>query len=168
MRQQQQGVYCGACGAQDFGLGRACPSCSQVHGAQPGVRVSGFGMRLVAYILDGVLVFLTLLIGYVIWWLIVLKNGQTPGKQLVGIRAIKVDGSPSGWGWTFLREFVVKGMLFGGIASYVTFGLAWLIDYLWPLWDKDRQALHDKIVGTLVVEVPRNWARGAVPPNGYV
>ena len=27
-----------------------------------------------------------------------------------------------------------------------------LIDYLWPLWDDKRQALHDKVAKTQVVE----------------
>ena len=44
--------------------------------------------RMIANILDFFLVFLTLFIGYLIWWLIVLGRGQTPGKQLLGIRAI--------------------------------------------------------------------------------
>jgi phage shock protein PspC (stress-responsive transcriptional regulator) len=36
--------------------------------------------RLMAYLLDGALFFLTLIVGYIIWWLIVLRRGQTPGK----------------------------------------------------------------------------------------
>jgi hypothetical protein len=28
----------------------------------------------------------------------------------------------------------------------------WVVDCLWPLWDKQRQALHDK-VGSIVVRV---------------
>jgi uncharacterized RDD family membrane protein YckC len=31
------------------------------------------------------------------------------------------------------------------------FGLLSLLDYLWPLWDSKRQALHDKIADTQVV-----------------
>lgn len=53
--------------------------------------------RLMAWLLDSVLLFLTLFIGYIIWWLITLRQGQTPGKQLLGIRAVKRDGSPAGW-----------------------------------------------------------------------
>ena len=29
--------------------------------------------------------------------------------------------------------------------------LIWLTDGLWPLWDQRRQALHDKLVGSVVV-----------------
>ena len=90
--------------------------------------------------------------GYIAWWLFALGRGQTPGKQLLGIRVIKDDGSPSGWGYTFLREFVVKFLLIGFLTQ-VTFGIAWLVDYLWPLWDRAEkmQTLHDKMLGTIVV-----------------
>ena len=27
-----------------------------------------------------------------------------------------------------------------------------VLDYLWPLWDKKNQALHDKVVGGVVVK----------------
>ena len=35
----------------------------------------------------------------------------------------------------------------------MTFGIAWLVDYLWPLWDRAEkmQTLHDKMLGTIVV-----------------
>lgn len=92
--------------------------------------------------------------GYIVWWLFALRRGQTPGKQVVGIRVIKDDGSPSGWGYTFLREFVIKFVLVG-ILSNLTMGAAWLIDYLWPLWDREKkmQTLHDKLLGTIVVRI---------------
>ena len=94
-----------------------------------------------------------ILLGYIVWWLIALGNGQTPGKQIVGIRVIKDDGSPSNWGYTFLREFVIK-MLLVGFISDMTFGIARLVDYLWPLWDRAEkmQTLHDKMLGTIVVK----------------
>ena len=95
-------------------------------------------------------------VGYIVWWLIALGRGQTPGKQIVGIRVIKDNGEPSNWGYTFLREFVIKLLLVGFISD-VTFGIGRLVDYLWPLWDKAEkmQTLHDKLLGTLVVRNPR-------------
>jgi len=94
-----------------------------------------------------------ILLGYIVWWLIALGNGQTPGKQIVGIRVIKDDGSPSNWGYTFLREFVIKLLLVGFISD-MTFGIARLVDYLWPLWDRAEkmQTLHDKMLRTIVVK----------------
>ena len=36
--------------------------------------------------------------------------------------------------------------------------IVFLLDYLWPLWDDKRQALHDKVAATQVVvgKQPRN------------
>ena len=110
------------------------------------------GRRVAAYILDFVLVIVTLIIGYILWWLFTLSRGQTPGKQLLGINVIRADGRRSDWGWTFIREFLVKGLLFEAAADAVTFGLGSLLDVLWAFWDKDRQTLHDKIMKTYVVD----------------
>ena len=38
-----------------------------------------------------------------------------------------------------------------GFLSGITGGIFYAVNYLWPLWDKDRQALHDKMAETLVV-----------------
>ena len=48
-----------------------------------GIKAAGMGRRVGAYILDFVLFFVTLIIGYLIWWLFTLSRGQTPGKQLL-------------------------------------------------------------------------------------
>ena len=107
---------------------------------------------MAAYILDIVLFLVTLIIGYIIWWLFTLNHGQTPGKQLLGIRVIRVDGTASDWGLTIVRELVIKFGLFEVIRDLVTLGFASIIDLLWAFWDKDRQTLHDKIVKTVVVD----------------
>ena len=102
------------------------------------------------------------LLGYVVWWLIVLRRGQTPGKQLLGIRVVRIDGRASGWGWTFLREFAIKGVAVGVLSQFL-FGLGaivWIVDLLWAFWDKDRQTLHDKIMKTVVVD-ERAYRRAA-------
>ena len=92
------GQDCPACGRTDLGDGRFCQCCGQLDGGPIGVVFAGFGDRIVAYLLDFILFYLTLVIGYIIWWLIVLGRGQTPGKQLMGIRVVKDNGEPSGRG----------------------------------------------------------------------
>ena len=102
---------------------------------------------------------------YVVWFLSALRRGQTPGKQIVGLRVIRTNGEPSPWGYTFVREFIIQWLLVG-IATVLTMGIFSLINYLWPLRDKNRQALHDKMAETLVVEtrpVPAQPAEPAVP-----
>ncbi len=56
-----------------------------------------------------------------------------------------------GWGWTFIREFLVKFAAFGVAGDTVAFGIPSILDLLWAFWDKDRQTLHDKIMKTVVV-----------------
>jgi len=41
------------------------------------------------------------------------------------------------------------------LVALVTFGLGWLLNYLWPLWDRQHRAGHDAIVGTRVVQTPK-------------
>lgn len=91
------------------------------------------------------------LLVYAAWMLVTLRRGQTPGKQMVGICVIRADGSPSGWRYTFIREFVFEWLVVGFLSG-ITAGIFYAVNYLWPLWDKDRQALHDKMVDTLVVD----------------
>ena len=95
-----------------------------------------------------------ILIAYLVWWLIVLGSAQTPGKQIVGIRAVDYAGEPLGWRVMFVREFLVKGLLFGLLYA-LTLGILFLLDNLWPLWDNNNQTLHDKVASTYVVYVPR-------------
>jgi uncharacterized RDD family membrane protein YckC len=46
---------------------------------------------------------------------------------------------------------MVRG--FSGILSLAVVGLGGL----WILWDPDRQGWHDRIAGTYVVKVPRDF-----------
>ncbi len=146
------GDDCPSCGRRHVSDSRFCHWCGQLLVGPTGFSVATFGQRFGAYLLDVILIVLTLFIGYLIWWLIVLGRGQTPGKQIVGIQVIRDNGEASEWGYTFLREFVIKGLLVGLIASFTLY-IFWLIDGLWAAWDKDKQTLHDKIIGTLVVQV---------------
>ena len=101
--------------------------------------------RLMAHLLDIILFVLTLIIGYIIWWLIVLGRGQTPGKQLLGIRAVRRDGNRVGWGLMFVREilqFVIWPIAGIGLLAD---GILVLID------DGEHRSLIDRIVDTVVV-----------------
>lgn len=71
-----------------------------------------------------------------------LWGGYTPGKRLMGIRVIRLDGKPLGWWRSFER--------FGGYAASLSTGL---MGFLQILWDRNRQGLHDKAVETVVIRV---------------
>ncbi|MGH2800078.1 MAG: RDD family protein, partial [Thermoleophilaceae bacterium] len=78
-------------------------------------------------------------------------NGQTLGKQLLGIRVARDTGEPMGFGWAALREVVVKGLAVG-IASSIIPIIPWFLNYFWPLWDDQNRALHDMAVSTHVIQ----------------
>lgn len=73
---------------------------------------------------------------------LVLGNGQTPGKRIMGIRVIRLDGKPIGWWYAFER--------FGSYFASLTTGL---VGFAQIFWDRNRQALHDKVVETVVIRV---------------
>jgi uncharacterized RDD family membrane protein YckC len=77
-------------------------------------------------------------------------NGQSWGKQIVGIRVVRDVGQPFDFGSAFLREFVIKGLLFGTVGGWFL-GIPTLLDYLWPLWDDENRCLHDMVAKTHVV-----------------
>src|SRR3954451_2652019 len=79
------------------------------------------------------------------------RNGQTWGKQALGIRAIRDNGVPFDFGYAALREVVVKGLALWIVASVIPV-IPYLLDYLWPLWDDSNRALHDMVCSTHVVQ----------------
>jgi uncharacterized RDD family membrane protein YckC len=74
------------------------------------------------------------------------RNGQTLGKQAMAIRVVRERHAPMDFPQGLLREAIGKQAL-----AAVTFGIYILADYLWPLGDAQRQALHDKVAQTWVV-----------------
>ena len=72
---------------------------------------------------------------FTVWW-----RGQTPGKRIVGERVVQLNGKPIGWWDSFNR--------FGGYAAGLATGT---LGFLELIWDANRQAAHDKMVGTVVL-----------------
>ncbi len=72
---------------------------------------------------------------------VALMRGQTPGKRLLRLRIVRLDGRPMGW-WSAIERF-------GGYAASIVTGLS---GFFQILWDKNRQAMHDKIAETVVVQ----------------
>lgn len=78
-------------------------------------------------------------------------NGQTLGKQALGIRVRHVSGAPVSLGQAFLREVVMRQIVIGGIGWFVLLPLA---DALWPLWHPENRSLHDLGASTIVTRDP--------------
>jgi uncharacterized RDD family membrane protein YckC len=90
-----------------------------------------------------------------------LRNGQTLGSQAVHIRVMRNDGNPVDLRTVIIREGLGKAIIpfvllsaspglrpLAGLA-----GIYVLIDYLWPLWDRENRALHDLLAKTHVVRL---------------
>lgn len=73
---------------------------------------------------------------YVGFWVLA---GQTPGKVVLGLSIVQVDGQP-----LRPRAAIVRWL------GYWVSGIFFL-GYLWILADDRRQGWHDKLAGTLVV-----------------
>jgi uncharacterized RDD family membrane protein YckC len=75
------------------------------------------------------------------------RRGQTLGDHAFGIAVRNnADAARVTYGQAFGRTFMV--MLFAAF-----WALGGFADFLWPLWDRKRQAWHDKVAGTIVVRV---------------
>jgi uncharacterized RDD family membrane protein YckC len=89
----------------------ACQSCRQMAGMPNGISLASPLRRLGGYLMDGVLFVVTLGVGYLVWWVIALGRAQTPGKQVLGMKVLRLETiEPAGWGLMLLREVVAKGL----------------------------------------------------------
>ncbi|MGI8945343.1 MAG: RDD family protein [Thermoleophilaceae bacterium] len=79
------------------------------------------------------------------------RNGQTWGKQVVGIRVVRDNGEQWTFGPAALREVVLKNLAVG-IASSVIPVIPWFLNFFWPLWDDQNRALHDIGASSHVVD----------------
>ncbi len=120
---------------------------------------AAFRERLAAFVLDVILVslivavawpfrgsrifFLALLVYHIGFWI---WKQTTVGGLITQLKVIRMDGQPLS-----PADAVVRGL--SGIFSVVVVGLG----FLWILRDPEQQAWHDKIAGTYVVKVPRQW-----------
>lgn len=134
---------------------------------------AGFWLRLVALMIDGFLVFLMqisfgLLLAFtgssgfhlqgsmsvllqlfatilsLFYWIFFTGYcGQTPGKMLLRIQVVTVDGAPLGYGKAFYREVVGK---------FIS-GIIFCIGYLMAAFDDQKQGLHDRMAKTYVVKL---------------
>lgn len=80
------------------------------------------------------------------------RNGQTFGKQLLGIKVIETNGEQIGWRTVVIRELLLKNLVVGTISS-VTGGIGYLVWFLWPLWDVEDRCPHDMAANTRVIDV---------------
>jgi uncharacterized RDD family membrane protein YckC len=107
--------------------------------------------QTVANLVAGVVGFLYYVLQHGRW-------GQTLGKRLMSLRVVRADDAGAiSYGqaaWRLLFEYLI---------TLATCGVGGLVNIAWILWDKRRQALHDKVARTVVVSarpgMPDPYAR---------
>lgn len=109
----------------------------------------------VAGVVVGIVSFFVFVLVYLLYAPILMMrqgphNGQSWGKQVLGIRVIRDNGQPFDFGSAALREIVLKTLAVG-VASMIVPLIPWFLDYFWPLWDDQNRALHDMGASTHVV-----------------
>ena len=72
-------------------------------------------------------------------------KGTTVGGIVLKLHVVRTDGRPL----TFVAALV------RGLAAALSVVVLFL-GFLWIAWDRDKQGWHDKIVGTVVVRLPRS------------
>ncbi len=124
----------------------------------------GFGPRFVAYLIDGVILYvvniilgfvfgmmgdagstigsvvaLLVSIGYFLYFWT--TSGQTIGHSIMKLKVVTTDGG---------KLDVTKAIM--RYVGYIISGIVIGIGFLWVLFDTNKQGWHDKIAGTHVVK----------------
>ncbi len=95
-------------------------------------------------------------------------NGQTFGKQRLGLRIIRNDGKPVDAKTALVREGLVKTLpgVIGSLSALLSVASTFfsLLDDLWPIPGKNNQAIHDLAAETHVVQTKQQPAH---TPNTF-
>jgi uncharacterized RDD family membrane protein YckC len=76
------------------------------------------------------------------------SRGASIGQGVMNLKVVMGDGGPVSLNTSIIRFLVQVGL---GIVPFIGIFLQ-LANLLWPLWDPQRQTLHDKAVGTFVIK----------------
>ena len=80
------------------------------------------------------------------------RKGQTVGKMVWAIQVRNIStGGPLGYPKAALRYLAPTFLMLIPILGF----FLWVADGLSPLWDRRRQAVHDKLAGSMVVNTTR-------------
>lgn len=107
--------------------------------------ISGFAIWIFTFMPEVWALFITaaLSLGYGLWFLALLRQGLTPGKKMLGLQVINCrTGEKPGFGRMVLRELV------GRFVSGIFLGQG----FFCAVFDKNSQAWHDRLAGTVVIK----------------
>ncbi len=139
---------CPACGEYP-GVGVFCSECGVLMShPESGDFAAPYLRRLAAELLD-LLLFLLLPL-WLFWMWQTSRDGQSPAKSLLDLYVIDEAGQPITPQRMWVRELVIKRLVLG-LVGYAFTLLGPIINAGWILMNPDRQCIHDRAVGTLVV-----------------
>jgi uncharacterized RDD family membrane protein YckC len=146
-------------------------------GPAPGLAFAGYGERLVAYIVDAIIVTIVIVIVAIIGGLVIAGGALTGGAGaaiggsfalVIAIFVVTIGYFPFFWarggatpGMKMFGLIVVRdvdgGPISGGqavlrLVGYWVSGLVFYLGYIWVFVDKRRRGWHDLIAGTVVVQ----------------
>jgi uncharacterized RDD family membrane protein YckC len=121
---------------------------------------AGFVDRLVAVIIDALILLIPNVIIYVViggtfgnllsfliglayavyFWT---STGQTPGKKMMKLKVVKADGG----------NILTPGEAVIRYIAQIISGIPLFLGYLWVIWDPKHEAWHDKIASTKVLKL---------------
>ena len=105
--------------------------------------ILGVVLGIISFALRGSAVGATLVSVLGIAYLIVLEaiQGATIGKKVLGLRVVKLDGSPIGWGESIVRNLL---RIIDGFAGYLLGAI-----FIWT--SPKKQRLGDRVAKTVVI-----------------
>lgn len=111
--------------------------------------------RLIAFLLDAVVLTFGLGIIWLIWFITLAEKGTTPGHYLMGqVIVDSKSGATFGWKKMLVRELLVKGLL-QWLLSGLMFYCNYLIDGAF-IFNRSNRTLHDMVVGSQVIQKSDN------------
>lgn len=77
---------------------------------------------------------------------LIATRGSSIGQGVMKLKVVDANGNLLTMGTAFIRLLAQVGLSFVPVVGP-------LLDLLWPLWDEQRQTLHDKAVGSFVLKL---------------
>lgn len=98
----------------------------------------------------GVVMFLMVLSFAIYQLYLISTTGQSLAKRWLGIKIVRIDGSPAG----FVHGVLLRSFVTGALGAIPFIG--WIISIVDPLmiFGEERRCLHDHIAGTRVIVAP--------------
>lgn len=92
-----------------------------------------------------------MVLGFMIYqWYLIATTGQSLAKRWMGIKIVRIDGSPAG----FVHGVILRSWVLGALSNIPVIGaIVGLVNPL-MIFGEERRCLHDHIAGTRVIVAP--------------